>query len=101
MFVAGIIGIDRLLQIEMDMTKSPVTFPFQAIAGINEKLRRWKSDRLPGFGFPLGFVVNYSLEQSIRFGLSGNPIEILDRVYRPGNVLPFLRGKPGRTLAAL
>jgi hypothetical protein len=48
MFVAGIIGIDRLLRIEMDLMKSPVTFPSQAITGIDEKLRRWKSDRLPG-----------------------------------------------------
>jgi hypothetical protein len=101
MFVAGIIGIDRLLRIEMDLMKSPVTFPSQAITGIDEKLRRWKSDRLPGFGSPLGFIVNYAVDRAVRFDLTGKPEAVLDRAYSPGGVMLLLRGKPCQTLTAV
>ena len=99
--MAGIIGIDRLLRIEMDLMKSPVTFPSQAITGIDEKLRRWKSDRLPGFGSPLGFIINYAVDRAVRFDLTGKPEAVLDRAYSPGDVMLLLRGKPCQTLTAV
>jgi hypothetical protein len=75
-FVAAILGVEKLLRIDLDLTRRPVSFVEQAF------------ERLPegviAFGRTTGFVINYSPEQAVKFDCEGQPIEILDRAVRPG-----------------
>ena len=89
LFVAIFIGIDRLLRVDFDLTKSPVTFIQQALEGLSQKLARWKlarwkSDQIPTFGRPEGVIVNYSPDYAVSYDLDGNAIQALDRAYRLG-----------------
>ena len=83
-FVAAIFGVDRILRIDFDPDQPPVTFIRQAMAGIEQKLAHFKCAALPGFGRPVGFVVNYSPDHAIRYDLEGNALEILPAAYRTG-----------------
>ena len=75
-FVAALLGVERLLRIDLDLTHRPVSFVEQAL------------ERLPegviAFGRTTGFVINYSPEQAVKFDCEGQPIEILDGAVRPG-----------------
>ena len=56
-------------------------------------------DRLPervsAFGKPIGFVINYSPVQAVRFDPKGQPIAILDEAVRPGTAVVLrLGGRP-------
>ena len=83
-FVAALIGVDRILRINFDPDQPPVTYIRQAMAGIDQKLAHFKCASLPGFGKPIGFVVNYSPDHAIRYDLQGNALEILPSAYRTG-----------------
>jgi hypothetical protein len=84
-FVAALLSVEKLLRIDLDLTRRPVSFVEQAL------------ERLPegviAFGRTAGFVINYSLEQAVRFDCEGQPIEILDGVVRPGNASLHLGGR--------
>ena len=71
-FVAAIIGVEKLLRIDLDLTQRPVSFVRRVL------------DRLPegviAFGNTVGFVINYSPDQAVRFDRNGQPIEILDKL---------------------
>ena len=45
------------------------------------------------FGATTGFVVNYDPDHAIRFDLDGNPVEVLNHAYRPGEVPLTVGGK--------
>jgi transcriptional regulator with XRE-family HTH domain len=85
-FVAAIVGVEKLLRIDLDATQGPVSFVRQAL------------DRLPegvsAFGKPIGFVINYSPDQAVRFDRNGQPIAILDKAVRPGTAVLRLGGRP-------
>jgi hypothetical protein len=108
-FIAAIIGVDRLLRVDLDSTEGEVTYIDQALKGIRQKLARWNSKvdvsavglgdlPLPTFGRPVGVIVNYTPDRAIRFDLSGRPIEFLDRAHRIGDAQFFLKGM-GRPLS--
>lgn len=65
-FVAALIGVDRLLRIDFDLSQSPVTYSAQAIVGVPSRLAESKSESgkvseaLPAFGRPVGVIVNYA-----------------------------------------
>ena len=84
LFAALIIGIDRLLRVDFDLSEGPVTFVKQSLDGVRDKLSEWKWDRIPTFGKPVGVIVNYSPDRAVRFDLEGQPIEMMDRAYRMG-----------------
>jgi hypothetical protein len=72
---------------ESILTQGPVSFVRQVL------------DRLPeevaAFGKSIGFVINYSPDQAIRFDLNGQPTAILDKAVRPGTVVLLrLGGRP-------
>ena len=99
LFVAIFIGIDRLLRVDFDLTKSPVTFIQQALEGLSQKLARWKlarwkSDQIPTFGRPEGVIVNYSPDYAVLYDLDGNAIEVLDRAYRLGEATFSIGKRP-------
>jgi len=78
-FVAAIIGVEKLLSIDLDATQGPVSFVRQALDRLPEGV--------PAFGKPIGFVINYSPDQAVRFDSNGQPIAILDKTVRPGTAV--------------
>ena len=86
-FVAAIIGVEKLLRIDLDATQGPVSFVRQVLDRLPEGV--------PAFGKPIGFVINYSSDKAVRFDPNGQPIEMLDKAVRPGTaVLLRLGGRP-------
>jgi hypothetical protein len=71
----------------LDATQGPVSFVRQVLDRLPE--------RVPAFGKTIGFVINYSPDQAVRFDRNGQPIAILDKAVRPGTaVLLRLGGRP-------
>ena len=108
-FVAAIIGVERLLRVDLDPTKGDAAYIDQALKGIRQKLARWNSKvdvstvglgdlPLPTFGRPVGLIVNYTPDRAVRFDLSGHPIEAFDCAHRIGDAQLFLKGM-GRPLS--
>jgi hypothetical protein len=99
-FVAAVIGVERLLRIDFDLTLPPVSYVSQALAGVRRKLTEFRSesgripDALPAFGRPIGVIVNYTPDRAIRFDLDGNAVEILPRTHRPADAYVAIRGRP-------
>ncbi|MFZ3325669.1 MAG: hypothetical protein WA231_07145 [Methylocella sp.] len=86
-FVAAIIGVEKLLRIDLDATQGPVRFVRQVLDRLPEGV--------PAFGKTAGFVINYSPDKAVRFDSNGQPIAILDKAVRPGTaVLLRLGGRP-------
>jgi len=86
-FVAAMIGVEKLLRIDLDATQGPVSFVRQVLDRLPE--------RVPAFGNTIGFVINYSPDKAVRFDPNGQPIAILDKAVRPGTaVLLRLGGRP-------
>jgi hypothetical protein len=54
MFVAAIIGAERLLRVDFDARAMPIQFSFLALEGIEERRAKW-GDASPGYGRPTGF----------------------------------------------
>jgi len=86
-FVAAIIGVEKLLRIDLDPTQGPVSFVRQVLDRLPEGV--------PAFGKPMGFVINYSPDKAVRFDSNGQPIAMLDKAVRQGTaVLLRLGGRP-------
>ncbi len=86
-FVAAMIGVEKLLRIDLDATQGSVSFVRQTLDRLPE--------RVPAFGKAIGFVINYSPDKAVRFDRNGQPIAILDKAVRPGTaVLLRLGGRP-------
>ena len=85
-FVAAIIGIEKLLRIDLDATQGPVSFVQQVLDRLPE--------RVPAFGKTIGFVINYSPDKAVRFDRNGQPIAILDKAVRLGTAVVHLGGRP-------
>ena len=85
-FVAAMIGVEKLLRIDLDATEGPVSFVRQVLDRLPEGV--------PGFGKPIGFVINYSPDKAVRFDPNGQPIAILDKAVRPGTAVVHLGGRP-------
>ena len=79
-FVAAIIGVERILRLDFDRLSTHDTFVQQSIDGIRKRLLEFNSSSkspkfLPGFGKPIGFFVNYTPDCAIRYNLIGEPLE--------------------------
>jgi hypothetical protein len=85
-FVAAMIGVEKLLRIDLDATQGPVSFVRQVLDRLPE--------RVPAFGKPIGFVINYSPDKAVRFDPNGQPIAMLDKAVRPGTAALRLGGRP-------
>ena len=91
-FVAAVIGVDRLLRINFDLTAGRASFVNQALNGIPTKLGN--DGKIPAFGSPVGIAVNYSPDRAVRFDLTGKALEVLPRAERPGRAEFRVGGKP-------
>jgi hypothetical protein len=85
-FVAAIIGVEKLLRMDLDPTQGPVSFVQQVLDRLPE--------RVPAFGKAIGFVINYSPDKAVRFDRNGQPIAILDKAVRLGTAVVHLGGRP-------
>jgi hypothetical protein len=85
-FVAAMIGVEKLLRIDLDATLGPVSFVRQVL--------NYLPERVPAFGNTIGFVINYPSDKAVRFDLDGQPISILDKAVRPGTAVLRLGGRP-------
>jgi hypothetical protein len=85
-FVAAIVGVETLLRIDLDPTQGPVSFVRQTLDRLPQ--------RVPAFGKPIGFVINYSPDKAVRFDSNGQPIAMLDKAVRPGTAILRLGGRP-------
>ena len=71
-------GADRWLKIPLDLSQPPVTFAAQAFTVVR------RTPFVQFFGATTGFVVNYDPDHAIHFDLDGDPVEVLNHAYRPG-----------------
>jgi hypothetical protein len=87
-------GPRRSLNIELDLSKPSDTFVEQALAALPGKLHLGKDGRLTVqfFGYALGFIVNYSPDQAVRYDLKGNAVENLSKAFRLGRATFSLKG---------
>jgi hypothetical protein len=85
-FVAAMIGVEKLLRIDLDATQGPVSYVRQVLDRLPEGV--------PAFGKTAGFVINYSPDKAVRFDPNGQPITILDTAVRPGTAVLRLGGRP-------
>jgi hypothetical protein len=88
-------GPEKLLRIELDWSRAPVTYIRQALNNL--------PTGIPAFGRPVGVIINYSPDRAIRFDLSGKPLEIFSQALRAGRTSLHIRGRPidERLLSAL
>jgi hypothetical protein len=96
MFLAAVIGVERLLRIDFDADARPVSFVRFAVEGVEQKRAQWGSNggALPGYGEPTGIIVNYAPDWAVRFDLDGAPEETFAAAYRVGQVQLVLKGRP-------
>ena len=92
-FIAAVIGVDRLLRVDFGPEVKPVQFVQLALDGVKQRLAEWRHP-LPGYGRPTGVIVNYSPDCGVRFDLDGTPREALDEAYRVGQVELLIEGRP-------
>jgi len=87
-------GPERQLKIELDSSKPSDTFVQQVVAALPGKLHLGKDGRLTVefFGNALGFIVNYSPDQAVRYDLKGNAVENLNKAFRLGRASFSLKG---------
>ena len=85
-------GVERWLIIRLDASLPPITFIQQALAALPDKLQPRRDGHLyvPFFANALGFIINYSPEYALRCSLSGMPLEVLPRAYKPEEVNPSI-----------
>ena len=87
-FVAATIGVERLLGMDFNLALPPLSYPSQALAGIRRRLSAFRSesgripDALPGFGRPIGVIVNYTPDRAIRFDLDVFGLSLVE--HNPG-----------------
>jgi hypothetical protein len=70
-FVAAIISVEKLLRIDLDPTQGPVSYVRQALERLPEGVVAFRKS--------VGFVINYSPDQAVRFDPNGQPIAILNK----------------------
>lgn len=96
-FVAAVLGVDRLLRIDFDLSKDPSTFVSQTLSGLNQKLQRWGTS-IPAFGKPTGFVINYTHDRHARFDIDGKLVELKGQHQQLGEVTLAIAG--GKSLVS-
>ena len=75
-WVAALIGVEKILRRDFDLSQLLATYLHQAPAQIPENT--------PGFGRPIGLTVNYAPDHSIRYDLTGKVLAVLSEAVRPG-----------------
>ena len=91
-FVAAIIGVERLLRVDFDLDGERKSYIKKALEGVQRRLSKWNG-MIPAFGRPTGLIVNYAPNFAVRFDLRGTPREIFGEAYRIGQACLLLKGR--------
>ena len=86
-FVAAIVGVEKILRIELDTSLPEETYVHQALAKLPEQTI--------AFGRPIGVTANFSPDRAVRYDLKGDPIETLAKAVRCGEaslIVPLTKG---------
>jgi hypothetical protein len=75
-FVAALIGVEKLLRLDLDVSQSPITYPKQVLFKLPVGV--------PAFGKVTGFIVNYTPDHAVEFNRAGKPIAAFDHAIRIG-----------------
>ena len=84
-------GAERWLIIRFDLSKPPITFVQQAIDALPSLVS--PAGGVPFFGRAVGLIINYTLDKALRCNLDGDPLEVVPKAYRVGEVQLSLGGK--------
>ncbi|MER2266525.1 hypothetical protein [Methylobacterium oxalidis] len=89
-------GTRRWLIIPLDLSRPPVTYVQQAVDALPEKTIACSDGgrAVMFFGRALGLIINHSPDAALRCDLRGNPLEVLEKAYRPGEVRLSFGGPP-------
>jgi hypothetical protein len=89
-------GAERWLIIPFDVSRLPDSYIEQALEALPEKIHVGRDGKrfVRFFGEALGFVINYSPDQAVRCDIDGEPLEVLPKAYRAGEVRLSLGGRP-------
>lgn len=91
-FVAALCHTDRLLYVEFDLEKADkLAYASKALAAVSKRIAQTNAI-FPGFGSPIGFILNYSPDFAVRFDLDGTPKEVFGSAFRLGQAELFLKG---------
>jgi hypothetical protein len=94
-WVAGVMGVDRILRVDFDYSGDEDTWAPLALEGVNQRLAAFGgTGLLPAFGRAIGYVVNYRADFAVRFSLDGQPQEVFEAAYRIGHAALLLKGRP-------
>jgi hypothetical protein len=81
-FVAALVGVEKILRIDFDTSLPEATFVQQALAKLPEQTI--------AFGIPIGVTVNYAPDRAVRYDLRGDPIETLAEAIRCGKAYLYV-----------
>jgi hypothetical protein len=73
-FVAALIGVEKILRIDFDTSLPEATFVQQALAKILKQTI--------AFGRPIGVTVSYAPDRAVRYDLKGDPLETFTEAIR-------------------
>lgn len=88
-WLAAMIGTDKLLRIDFEDGSPPISFIRQALEGLRNKLVNWNAQVVPAFGSPRGVVVNYTPDRAVEFDPTGMPLRVMDRAVRIDATVKF------------
>ena len=89
--IAAMIGIGELKRVDFKPGSSPLTYVRQASYGVQQKLQHWGHGQLPCFGRPIGIIINYTPDSSVKFDLNGKAIESFETAYCLGKATLCIR----------
>src|SRR5271165_5689409 len=67
-FVAALVGVEKILRIDFDTSLPEETFVHQTLAQIPEQTI--------AFGRPIGVTINYAADRAVRYDLKGDPSKL-------------------------
>ena len=76
-WVAAIIGVEKMLRLDFDLSQAPSTYLRQAL----EKM----PTITPAFGRPIGVAINYTPDHAIKYDLEGRILETLSHAIPVGH----------------
>jgi hypothetical protein len=91
LFVVALIGAEKILRRDFDLTRGPDTFVDQALALVPTSVAAW--------GATAGFVINFTPDHALQFDVKGNLVATLSKAVRPGEA--DLTLKNGRSIVGV
>ncbi len=90
-FVASLLGPERILRIDFDTSGKPATYVHCALKQMNLK---YPEGMVPAFGRIISIAVNYAPNHAVLFDLEGRALELLSEACRIGTATLSIKGKP-------